>query len=188
MVKLDKIDLEIIRLLMDNSRISVTEVANRLGISRPTVRDRLRKMVQNGVIKKFTVKLDDSMFKGIMVLFQFRPKEMNKLINKLMEKDEVTQLYLTSGGDTLFGIGIYENLDKLKKDVFELVEEGETFSFYIVVKKIKDSNFIPLLAFELYCDYCGKEIKENPIEFTLYNRNFYFCCKTCLNNFRRSRE
>ena len=187
-MKLDRIDLEIIKLLMENSRISVTDIANRLEISRPTVRERMKKLVQNGVIKKFTVTLDDSIFRGIIVLFQFRPRELNKLINKLRNKDEIIQLYLTSGSDALFGIGVYESIDKLKRDIFNFIEEGEGFSFHIVVKKIKDSDFIPLLAFELYCDYCGKEIKENPIEFTLYNRNFYFCCKTCLSNFRKGRE
>lgn len=186
-MKLDRIDLEIIKLLMENSRISVTDIANRLEISRPTARDRIKKLIEHGVIKKFTVALDSSVFKGITVLFQFRPRQLDKLINKLEQKKEIIQLYLTSGDTTLFGIGIYENINKLKKEIFDLIEEGETFSFHIVVKKIKDSDFIPLLAFELYCDYCGKEIKESPIEFTLYNRNFYFCCKTCLNNFRKGR-
>jgi len=187
-MKLDRLDLDIISLLMENSRLSVTEIANRLDVSRPTVRERLKKLIDGGIIKKFTVTIDDSMFKGITVIYQFKPRNMEELIKKLEGKPEFTQLYLTSGGETLFAIANYENLDNMKKDIYSLIDQGETFSFYIVIKKLKDEPYLPLLAFELNCDYCGKEITENPIKFTLYNRNFYFCCRTCLNNFRKSRE
>jgi len=187
-MKLDRIDLDIISLLVENSRLSVTEIANRLGISRPTVRERIKRMVNEGIIKKFTVVLDDSLFRELTVIFQFKPSNLDRLIEKLMNKPEITQLYLVSGGETLFGIGKYESLDRLKEDVYEMFESGENFSFYIALKKLKDEVFIPVLAFNINCDYCGKEITENPIKYTLYNRNFYFCCKTCLSNFRKARE
>ena len=187
-MKLDRIDLDIISLLVENSRLSVTEIANRLGISRPTVRERIKRMINEGIIKKFTVVLDDSLFKELTVIFQFKPNNLDRLIERLKNKPEITQLYLVSGGETLFGIGKYESLDRLKEDVYEMFESGENFSFYIVLKKLKDEIFIPVLAFNINCDYCGKEITENPIKYTLYNRNFYFCCKTCLSNFRKARE
>ncbi len=186
--KLDRIDLDILSLLLNDSRISLTEMANRLGLSRPTVRERLRKLIKNGVIKGFTIKLDESIFKGITVLYQFKPKDLNSLIELLKEKHEVTQIFLTSGGESIFAIASYENFDRMNDDVNEFIDRGENFNFYIVIRKIKDEPFIPILAFELNCDYCGKKITENPIKYTLYNRDFYFCCKTCLNNFRKSRE
>jgi Lrp/AsnC family transcriptional regulator for asnA, asnC and gidA len=56
--KLDDKDKRILNLLQENSRTSYLHVANELGISEATVRYRVKKLVDAGVISKFTVLLD----------------------------------------------------------------------------------------------------------------------------------
>ena len=56
--KLDDKDKQILNLLQENSRLSYTEIGNELDISEATVRYRVKKLVDAGVISKFTVLLD----------------------------------------------------------------------------------------------------------------------------------
>ncbi|MDC7702978.1 Lrp/AsnC family transcriptional regulator [Vogesella indigofera] len=50
-------DRQLITLLRDNARMSVTELAQRLRVSRATVQNRIDKLEQSGVIIGYTVRL-----------------------------------------------------------------------------------------------------------------------------------
>lgn len=52
---LDQTDRAIISILQENSRTSNTEIAKRLGVSEGTVRNRLRKLLDNDVIRNIAV-------------------------------------------------------------------------------------------------------------------------------------
>ena len=49
-----ELDQTILRLLIDDGRRSFADIARELGISRVHVRDRVQKMITEGVIEKFT--------------------------------------------------------------------------------------------------------------------------------------
>ena len=58
-VKLSPTDRQLLSLLQQNSRRSVTELAAILGLSRTTIRERVEHMVERGVIWRFTVDIAD---------------------------------------------------------------------------------------------------------------------------------
>ncbi len=50
---LDKLDKDILHMLLENSRISAQKIAKKLGLHTNTVIKRIKKLEQNGVIKKY---------------------------------------------------------------------------------------------------------------------------------------
>ena len=56
-VEIDGIDKEILRFLMEDARMPILQIANKIGISGAAIHQRLRKLEQSGVISgsKFTV-------------------------------------------------------------------------------------------------------------------------------------
>ena len=59
---MDKLDFQILELLSNNSRISVTEISKQIGRSHSATRLRLAKIVDSGVIEKFTIILDEEIY------------------------------------------------------------------------------------------------------------------------------
>lgn len=57
-MKIDQHDLTLLELLKEDSRASVTSIAEKLGLARVTTHDRISKLKGEGVIRKFTVDLD----------------------------------------------------------------------------------------------------------------------------------
>jgi len=55
---LDSIDLELLRILQTNGRISQGALAEQVGLSSPAVAERLRKLEDRGIIRGFHAKLD----------------------------------------------------------------------------------------------------------------------------------
>ncbi|MEZ4697563.1 MAG: Lrp/AsnC family transcriptional regulator [Rhodothermales bacterium] len=58
MERIDEIDVRILQLVQQSGRIKRNEIAEEVGLSLPSVSDRLRKLSERGVIKSYTAILD----------------------------------------------------------------------------------------------------------------------------------
>ncbi len=56
-MSLDEVDRELVEMLKGNGRASFVELAERLNLSEAAVRRRVKKLLDRGVIRKFTVEL-----------------------------------------------------------------------------------------------------------------------------------
>lgn len=56
--RIDDIDLRLIELLQDHGRTSQHDLAQSVGLSSPAVGERLRKLEERGIIRRFTAVLD----------------------------------------------------------------------------------------------------------------------------------
>lgn len=57
-MNIDEKDRLILKLLSDNARMPVTELAGKVGLSGPSTSERIRRLENNGIISRFTVELD----------------------------------------------------------------------------------------------------------------------------------
>lgn len=55
---LDEIDKEILRLLRQNSRIPVSHISREIGLSSPSIRDRIKKLEESGIIRGYSLLVD----------------------------------------------------------------------------------------------------------------------------------
>ena len=62
---MDQLDFQILELLSDNSRISVTEISKQIGRSHSATRLRLGKIIDSGVIEKFTIIVDEEIYEQV---------------------------------------------------------------------------------------------------------------------------
>ena len=71
--EIDKIDLDILKNLSSNAKISFTDLASKILVSPSTVHVRVKKMEDAGIIKNFTINIDYSMlgftFTGYLGVF-----------------------------------------------------------------------------------------------------------------------
>ena len=51
---LDELDRKIVKLLIQNARMSYSDIGEKIGISRVAVRSRVQALEQNGVIEEYT--------------------------------------------------------------------------------------------------------------------------------------
>jgi Lrp/AsnC family transcriptional regulator, leucine-responsive regulatory protein len=56
--RLDEIDAHLLELLQQNGRTSQQELANAVGLSSPAVGDRVRKLEERGIIRRYTAVVD----------------------------------------------------------------------------------------------------------------------------------
>ena len=91
---MDDRDRQIIDILNRNSRTSNSEIARVLGISEGTVRQRIQKLLDNGIIKKFTISFGKEVFTSL-ILIKVIP-EMSQDILEIL-KSKYDEIYEVSG-------------------------------------------------------------------------------------------
>ena len=101
--KLDKVDLQILRTLQDNARLTTKELAERVSLSSTPVFERLKRLENSGYIKKYIAVLDaEKLNQGFVVFCSVKLVRLNKDIafeftRIIQEIPEVTECYNISG-------------------------------------------------------------------------------------------
>ena len=96
----DEKDLKIIEKLQKNARASFSEIAKELGISDVAVMKRIRKLEHDGVIRKYTIRVNHKKLGYNMVSLtglDVEPEHLFSVLKKIAEMDSVKFLALTSG-------------------------------------------------------------------------------------------
>lgn len=103
MESLDNTDLQILRLLQNNSRLTTKEVARAVHLSLTPVFERIRRLETQGYIRKYVAVLDaDKLRQGFIVYCNVKLIRMNRdiaadFMSKVMTIPEVTECYNISG-------------------------------------------------------------------------------------------
>jgi len=108
---LDKKDLLIIKTLKENSRLSIRDIAKKTNLRPSTVYARIKKLKQNKIIEKFTIKLNNKAINESFIAFMFITTK-KELSNDFFKNKHIKEC---------FGItGEFDLLLKLKfKDIHE---------------------------------------------------------------------
>src|SRR6201991_4518369 len=102
-VQLDDKDKAILRLLQDNAKITVREIAAQVHLSTTPVHERIRRLEETGVIRQYATLLDHSKVrKGLLAICYVSLKEHNKrsgakFIKTIHELPEVLECFIISG-------------------------------------------------------------------------------------------
>ncbi|WP_462423517.1 Lrp/AsnC family transcriptional regulator [Barnesiella intestinihominis] len=100
---LDKTDLQILRVLQNNSRLTTKELAAKVNLSPTPVFERVKRLEANGYIKKYVAVLDpEKLNRGFVVFCSVKLRRLNRDIAAeftriVREIPEVTECYNISG-------------------------------------------------------------------------------------------
>ena len=94
---LDKKSIAIIDVLKSNSRMSVRDIAKKTGLRPSTVHQRITKLKEEGVIEKFTIKVDnDAVEEGFIVYMLIKTKP-NVTLEKVFSMPQVKEVFGVTG-------------------------------------------------------------------------------------------
>ncbi|AIQ40660.1 MULTISPECIES: Lrp/AsnC family transcriptional regulator [unclassified Paenibacillus] len=100
---MDSLDYKIISAIMNNGRITWSELAGLLGLSSPATADRVRRLEEQGVITGYTALIDaESAGYGLAALIAVsleRPEHRQGFIELVMKLPEVQECHHTAGDD-----------------------------------------------------------------------------------------
>ena len=101
--RLDQIDIQILRELQENARLSTKELAARVNLSPTPVFERVKRLEREGIISRYVAVLDaEKLNRSFMVFCSVKMKSLSRDIaaafaQTMAETPEVTECYNISG-------------------------------------------------------------------------------------------
>ena len=91
-MRISAADEQLLSLLREDARAATADIARRLGLSRTTVQNRIARLEQSGVIRGYTVRIDDELERSRIrahIMITLRPKQMMAVVKALQAMHEV---------------------------------------------------------------------------------------------------
>ena len=141
---LDKLDQKILRLLVENARMSYSEIGERVGVSRVAVKARIQALEQRGVIEEYTTIINPQKINGAVSCYfelEFSPETFAQAASLLKENETVTQIYRVTGKNKLHVHAVAassEEMERLIREVIDPLPGMTECSCNMILFRIKD--------------------------------------------------
>ena len=97
---LDELDQKIVSLLIQNARMSYSEIGQQIGISRVAVKMRVQALEQKGIIEEYTTIINPQKISGAVSCYfeiETKPETLADVTKILEQNRTVIQIYRVSG-------------------------------------------------------------------------------------------
>jgi len=121
--KLDEVDRGIIENLMDNARTTFVDIGKALGVSDATVYNRVKRLMEIGVIKRFTIEVDEAAigpFAHGFILVNVKPGCVKEVSKQLAEIERVSEIHEVHGSEDLIVKVWAKNLGRLRSVILKV--------------------------------------------------------------------
>ena len=141
---LDALDQKIVRLLIENARISYSDIGQEVGISRVAVKARIQALEQRGIIEEYTTIINPQKISGAVSCYieiETLPDTLAEVSKTLEENETITQVYRVTGKNKLHVHAVAassEEMEKLIREVIDPLPGVVSCSCNIILSRIKD--------------------------------------------------
>ncbi|HUX99346.1 MAG TPA: Lrp/AsnC family transcriptional regulator [Candidatus Deferrimicrobium sp.] len=111
----DEIDRRIIRCLSEDGRASYSQIATNLGVTAATVRNRISRLVDFGIIKNFKPLINKKFYKldisAFLMITLDSSKVTEEIIAKLQDFSEISQIAILTSNPNIVCTVFAQNMD-----------------------------------------------------------------------------
>jgi Lrp/AsnC family transcriptional regulator, leucine-responsive regulatory protein len=126
---IDSIDQRIVEVLKADSRVSLKDLAQRVGLSSPSASERLRRLEERGVIRAFTVDLDPvALGYSLQAIARIRPLpgKLQVVQRLLQEIPECCECDKVTGDDCFIARLCVRSIEDLDSILDRIADKAET--------------------------------------------------------------
>lgn len=141
---LDELDQKIIRLLIENARISYSDIGKETGISRVAVKARIQALEKRGVIEEYTTIINPQKISGAVSCYfeiETKPEYLAQVTDILYKNNTITQIYRVTGRDRLHVHAVASSGDEMEyflHNVIDTLPGIISCSCNMILSRIKD--------------------------------------------------
>lgn len=146
---MDEIDAEIIRSLVRNSRITLSQMSKEINVPDATISNRLKKLEET-VIKQYTLVLDvdaTGLQVTAIIIIQTESEKHENVKLELSKLEEVSEVYSVSGEyDILIKVWAHsiEELNNIVTSKIRQIDGVEDLTEMIVMERVKEGVMPPI--------------------------------------------
>lgn len=137
---LDDVDRALIMAMTDNARISIADLARQVGMSAPSVAERLRRLEEAGLVSGYTVDLDlKALGYTLTAIVRIRPLpgQLHQVEKLLMESPEVIECDKVTGDDCFIARYVLRSIDELDPILDKISQRAQTSTSIVKASPVR---------------------------------------------------
>jgi len=137
---LDAVDARLLRRLETDGRTSIADLARALGMAAPSVAERLKRLEEAGVIRRFTVEIDPAALGYALAAYiRIRPTsgQVAAIAKLLMELPEIVECDRITGDDCFIARAHVRSVEALERLIDRIVPFAQTNTSIIQSSPVK---------------------------------------------------
>jgi len=123
---IDKLDREILTILVNDAKVPYTEIAKRQVVSPGTIHVRMKRMERLGIVKGATLEVDPSRIgydlTAFVGVYLIKGSVYNEVIDEINKIPEIVEAHYTTGEYSIFMKILCKNTDHLREVVGEKLQ------------------------------------------------------------------
>ena len=141
---LDELDRKIVGLLIQNARMSYSDIGQQVGISRVAVKMRVQALEKKGISEEYTTIINPQKLGGAVSCYfeiETAPESLSEVAEILRQNDTVTQIYRVTGRSKLHVHAVAasgEEMERLVCGTIDKLPGVTSCSCNIIFSRIKD--------------------------------------------------
>ena len=141
---LDELDQKILRLLIENARISYSDIGQQVGVSRVAVKARIQSLEQRGIIEEYTTIINPQKISGAISCYfeiETSPESLGQVTRILEQNEIITQIYRVTGRNKLHVHAVAssnEEMEKLIQEVIDPLPGVVSCGCNVILSRVKD--------------------------------------------------
>ena len=141
---LDALDQKIVQLLIENARLSYSDIGEKVGISRVAVKARIQALEQRGIIEEYTIIINPQKISGAVSCYfeiETLPDTLWEVTEILRQNETIRQVYRVTGKDKLHVHAVAassEEMERLIREAIDPLPGVVSCSCNIILSRIKD--------------------------------------------------
>lgn len=190
---LDDTDRQILELLVADGRRSYSAIGEEVGLSGPAVSERVSRLEELGVIRRFTVDVDRSQLAGgtpVLIELATTPDALSELRDAVASREAVEHVFTTAEADVTAFARVDGPVEAWIRDLTDRMQRPDPIEDYAVTL-VSDAEWTPTLdgtQFALTCAECGNTVTSEGESARIGGQRYRFCCENCLARFRERHD
>lgn len=142
LLPIDTKDIRILCELLDNARMSNSEIAQKLSITEATVRRRIRSLVEKGIIMKFSIHINYKLIENTVKAYiqvKVATEKLDEVASRIVDHNRVIAVYRVTGEYDLLVVTLFVGMTELQEfiDSYLKIEGVRETQTQIVMSALK---------------------------------------------------
>lgn len=144
---MDKLDMDLLKLLQENARITISELSNKIALSRPSITERIIRLQEKGIIEEFTARISlPSINRATILFIQLSSlKGSNSEFEQMVIEDEdILECHRVTGSTSYFIKAAVKDMSSMKLLIDRLMPYGDINTSIVLESPVPYRHVTPL--------------------------------------------
>ncbi|QKG85559.1 Lrp/AsnC family transcriptional regulator [Kroppenstedtia pulmonis] len=142
---MDQLDKQILMVLQEQARISMTELGKAVALSQPAVTERVRRMEEKGIIDHYrAIVSPKQVHKPISAFLLFHTKKCESFVAYCRDSSDVIELHRISGQYNFLVKMVAPSLQSLEDGINAMGGYGDSTTLVVLSSPIPHKHIAPL--------------------------------------------